>query len=144
MILIHKVMLYILKLSFITIFSDTKDTFLELQSAATNLEPWEAFCHYTKLGMVERYQLHWLNQKGHNETVSNAFEQANKKSFKELMAFSEKFKEENLSWMFQEDFDEIATFIVSHSKSMKVAIKEKNLPDGLLQLFQIHKGIRAK
>ena len=120
-------------------FSDTQDPFLELQSAATNLEPWEAFCHYTKLGMVEKYQLHWLNQKGTNEIV-----QANKKSFKELMAFSEKFKEENLSWMFQEDFDEIAAFIASHPKSMKVAIKEKNLPDGLLQLFQIHKGIRAK
>ena len=107
-------MLHILKISFIIIFSDTQDTFLELQSAATNLEPWEAFCHYTKLGMVEKYQLHWLNEKGKNETVSNAFEQANKKSFKELMAFSEKFKEENLSWMFQEDFDKIAAFIVSH------------------------------
>ena len=91
--------------------------------------------------MVEKYQLHWLNQKGTNEIVSNAFEQASKKSFKELMAFSEKFKEENLGWMFQEDFVEIATFIVSHPKSMKIAIKEKNLPDGPLQLFQILKGI---
>ena len=112
---------------FILIFSDTQDTFLELQSAATNLEPWEAFCHFSKLGMAEKFQLHWLNQRGTNKIFSNALEQANKKSFKDLMAFSKKFKEENFEWMFlEEDFDKISTFIISYADSMKI---------------QLHKGI---
>ena len=127
---------------FIIIFSDTQDTFLELQSAATNLEPWEAFCHFSKLGMAEKFQLHWLNQKGTDKIFSNALEQANKKSFKDLMAFSKKFKEANFEWMFlEEDFDKISTFIISYPDSMKITIKEKNLPDGALQVFQIHTGI---
>ena len=135
-------MLHILKLSFIINFSDTQDMFLELQTAATNLEPWEVFCHYSKLGMMKKYQLHWLHQTGKNEILSNAFEQANKKSFKDLMAFSKKFKEENFEWMFlEEDFDKISTFIISYADSMKITIKEKNLPDGALQVFQLHKGI---
>ena len=92
--------------------------------------------------MAEKFQLHWLNQKGTNKILSNALEQANKKSFKDLMAFSKKFKEENFEWMFlEEDFDKISTFIISYADSMKITIKEKNLPDGALQVFQLHKGI---
>ena len=80
--------------------------------------------------MVEKYQLHWLNQTGNNQIVSNAFEQANKKSFKDLMAFSKKFKEEKVAWMFlEEDFDKIATFIISYPSSMKIAIKDETLPE---------------
>ena len=92
--------------------------------------------------MVEKYQLHWLNQKGKNKILSNAFEQANKKSFKDLMAFSKKFKTENFEWMFlEEDFDKISKFIITYPDTMKVTIKEEKLPDGALQVFQIHTGI---
>ena len=137
-------MLHISKICkvFTIIFSDTQDTFLELQSAATNLEPWDSFVHFSKLGMVDKYQLLWLKQKGTNKILNNAFEQANKKSFQDLMAFSKKFKEENFEWMFlEEDFDKISNFIISYPDTMKVTIKEEKLPDGALQVFQIHTGI---
>jgi len=93
-----------------------------LQVAAGNPTPWTAFCHHAKLGMQEEFQSNWLNQKGEDEVLTNAFIQAKEVNFENLLQFGPNIKSLN---SFTINNYIILEFITKYQSSLNIKISSE-------------------
>ena len=96
-------------------FTDSHAPLLSLQTA-TGVKAWEAFCHHTKLNMEEEFQSNWLNQRGQDQILTNAFEEAREEDFQTLSDMRQKFEGKRLDWILSmTKYPKISEFIMTYN-----------------------------
>jgi len=112
---------------------------LELQTAATNLTPWMAVAQHVKMEMKEEYQSNWLDQKGENKILTDAFEEAKRNKFEELLQMRKDIEEKNWDNVLITKYENTVKFIINQKNTLSIKVDanevfEKSCKNGPIEL----------
>ena len=88
---------------------------------AANLTPWMAFVHHAKMDMKDEFQSNWLDKKGENSILADAFSQARGIDLETLLNFDKKFEGKRLDWIWSfSNYPKIIEFIIKNQKALNI------------------------
>ena len=88
---------------------------------AANLTPWMAFVHHAKMNMIEEFQSNWLDKKGEDLILIDAFLQARGIPLESLLNFGKTFEGKRMDWMWSfSNYPKIIEFIMKNQKALNI------------------------